>query len=530
MSGPLLLAVESSATRRASPLVEDGRRIHSNVVASQVALHAPTGGIVPEVAARAHLRWIVPVLDEALETAGATMDDIDAVAVTYGPGLAGSLLVGINFAKTLAWAHGKPLVPVNHLEGHVYAGWLLDPGEAEKEAPPFPLVALVVSGGHTFLVEMRDHLDYRLLGTTVDDAAGEAFDKVGRLLGLGLPGRARDLAGGRRRRRARPRLPTGLARRHVRPVSFSGLKTAARRIVAAARADAGLPADEREGGPLADRRRGRARLGVPGLRRRRARRPRRSGPPRRSGARGIVLGGGVAANAALRARIAGEAEARGVAMVIPRPGLCTDNGAMIGAAGRPAAGGRRSRRPGPRRAPVAAARPMTGAPRAGDLRLDPRYVQRRLREAGLRPRHNLSQNFLADIDVLEGILLEADPAPERGVLEIGPGARVPDRRAARRRRGGDRRGARPGARRACSARRSPRSSRRARSGSSRATRSTRTSSTLVPPPYDVVANIPYHITSPILHRLLGRGAAPGAPRADGPARGRGAGRRAARAR
>ena len=171
---------------------------------------------MPEVAARAHLRWIVPVLDEALETAGVTVDDVDAIAVTYGPGLAGSLLVGINFAKTLAWVHDKPLIPVNHLEGHVYAAWLLDPADDEREAPPFPLVALVVSGGHTFLVEMRDHLTYRLLGTTVDDAAGEAFDKVGRLLGLGYPGgpaisKAADTAQARR-----PGVPARLAARHVR--------------------------------------------------------------------------------------------------------------------------------------------------------------------------------------------------------------------------------------------------------------------------------------------------------------------------
>ena len=155
MTGSLVLAVESSCDETGIAVIEDGRRIHANIVASQVVLHAQTGGIVPEVAARAHLRWIVPVLDEALETAGVTPRDLDAVAVTYGPGLAGSLLVGINFAKTLAWAHGKPLVGVNHLEGHVYAGWLLDQGEAEREAPPFPLVALVVSGGHTFLAEMR---------------------------------------------------------------------------------------------------------------------------------------------------------------------------------------------------------------------------------------------------------------------------------------------------------------------------------------------------------------------------------------
>jgi N6-L-threonylcarbamoyladenine synthase len=331
VSGPLLLAVESSCDETGVALVEDGRRIHANVVASQVALHAPTGGIVPEVAARAHLRWIVPALDEAMATAGVTMDDVDAVAVTYGPGLAGSLLVGINFAKTLAWAHHKPLVPVNHLEGHVYAGWLLDPGEAEKEAPPFPLVALVVSGGHTFLVEMRDHLDYRLLGTTVDDAAGEAFDKVGRLLGLGYPGgpaisRAADAAVAHDRVFPRAWLPD------TYDLSFSGLKTAARRIVGQARADEGLPADEREGGALAEPVVAELAWGfqdsvVDVLATKTIR------AAEAIGAKGIVLGGGVAANAALRARISGEAEARGIAMVIPRPGLCTDNGAMIGAAG-----------------------------------------------------------------------------------------------------------------------------------------------------------------------------------------------------
>ena len=330
MSGPLVLAVESSCDETAIALVEDGRRIHANIVASQIALHAPTGGIVPEVAARAHLRWIVPVLDEALETAGVTPRDVDAVAVTYGPGLAGSLLVGINFAKTLAWAHGKPLVPVNHLEGHVYAGWLLDPGETEREAPPFPLVALVVSGGHTFLAEMRDHLTYRLLGQTIDDAAGEAFDKVGRLLGLGYPGgpaisRAAESAVARDR--VFPRAWLGGSY----DVSFSGLKTAARRIIAQARADEGLPADERDGAlpeaVVAELAWGFQDAVVDVLARKTIR------AAEEIGARGIVIGGGVAANRALRERIAGEAEARGLVMVIPRPALCTDNGAMIGAAG-----------------------------------------------------------------------------------------------------------------------------------------------------------------------------------------------------
>lgn len=330
MSGPLLLSVESSCDETGIALVEDGRRIHANVVASQVALHAPTGGIVPEVAARAHLRWIVPVLDEAMATAGVTMADVDGVAVTYGPGLAGSLLVGINFAKTLAWAHRKPLIPVNHLEGHVYAGWLLDPGEAEREAPPFPLVALVVSGGHTFLVEMRDHLDYRYLGGTIDDAAGEAFDKVGRLLGLGYPGGpaiSREAAKATAHDRVFPRAWLGDSFN----VSFSGLKTAARRIVAQARADERLPADEREGSlpepVVAELAWGFQDSVVDVLAAKTIR------AAEEVGARGIVLGGGVAANGALRARIAGEAEARGIAMVIPRPGLCTDNGAMIGAAG-----------------------------------------------------------------------------------------------------------------------------------------------------------------------------------------------------
>jgi len=331
MSGPLLLAVESSCDETGIALVEDGRLIHANVVASQVALHAPTGGIVPEVAARAHLRWIVPVLDEALATAGVTMADVDGVAVTYGPGLAGSLLVGINFAKTLAWAHKKPLIPVNHLEGHVYAGWLLDPDEAEREVPPFPLVALVVSGGHTFLVEMRDHLEYRLLGTTVDDAAGEAFDKVGRLLGLGYPGGpAISLAaeGAVKKDRVFPRAWMG----DSYDLSFSGLKTAARRIISQARAEGGLPADERDGGTLPDAVIAELAWGfqdsvVDVLATKTIR------AAEEVGARGIVIGGGVASNTALRTRIAREAARRGIGMVIPRPGLCTDNGAMIGAAG-----------------------------------------------------------------------------------------------------------------------------------------------------------------------------------------------------
>ena len=335
MSGPLILAVESSCDETSVALVEGGRRIHSNVVASQTALHAATGGIVPEVAARAHLRWIVPVLDEALAGAGVTVGYVDAVAVTYGPGLAGSLLVGINFAKTLAFVHEKPLVGVNHLEGHLYAAWLLDPGEAEREEPVFPLVALIVSGGHTFLVEMRDHLTYRLLGQTVDDAAGEAFDKVGRLLGLPYPGGPAIQGAAEtaiRHDAAFPRAWLG----DSYDFSFSGLKTAARRTVDEARIAAGLgpagvataadPADQLPGAAVAELAWGFQDSVVDVLATKTIR------AAEEVGARSIVLGGGVAANAPLRARIAGEAEARGLPFIVPRPGLCTDNGAMIGAA------------------------------------------------------------------------------------------------------------------------------------------------------------------------------------------------------
>jgi N6-L-threonylcarbamoyladenine synthase len=326
---PLLLAIETSCDETGIALVESGRRIRANVVASQVALHAASGGIVPEVAARAHLRWIVPVLDSAWRDAGASWDDIGAIAVTYGPGLAGSLLVGINFAKSLAWVHDKPLVAVNHLEGHVYAAWLADPG-TDPDQPVFPLVALVVSGGHTFLVEMTDHLTYRLLGTTLDDAAGEAFDKVGRLLGLSYPGGPaiqQAATGATGRDIAFPRAWLG----DSYDFSFSGLKTAARRIVERARVEEGLAPDDVDArlaeATVAGLARGFQDAVVDVL----ATKTIRAAEVCR--ARSIVLGGGVAANLALRERLAGEAEARGLPFIVPRPGLCTDNGAMIGAAG-----------------------------------------------------------------------------------------------------------------------------------------------------------------------------------------------------
>jgi N6-L-threonylcarbamoyladenine synthase len=325
-AGALILAVESSCDETGVAIVEDGRRIYSNVVASQVAMHAASGGIVPEVAARAHLRWIVPTLDEAWAAAGVAWDEIDAIAVTEGPGLAGSLLVGINFAKTLAYVHRKPLIPVNHLEGHLYAAWLADETREVPE-PIFPLVALIVSGGHTFLVEMRDHLQYRLLGETVDDAAGEAFDKVGRLLGLPYPGGPaimRAAAGATNRDVVFPRAWLG----DSFDFSFSGLKTAARRTVAAETDGVGtsigeavLPEDR-----VAELAYGFQESVVDVLVTKTLR------AAAVAGARSIVLGGGVAANRVLRDRLAGGAAAAGIPLVVPRPSLCTDNGAMIGAA------------------------------------------------------------------------------------------------------------------------------------------------------------------------------------------------------
>jgi N6-L-threonylcarbamoyladenine synthase len=326
MSGPLLLAVETSCDETAIAVVEGGRTIQANVVASQVALHAPAGGIVPEAAARAHLRWIVPVLDEALGAAGVRVADVDAVAVTWGPGLAGSLLVGVNLAKTLAWVHDRPLVAVNHLEGHLYAGWLADAETAGPE-PAFPLVALIVSGGHTFLVDMTDHLAYRHLGSTVDDAAGEAFDKVGRLLGLGYPGGPaieRSAATAGHHGTTFPRAWLG----DTYDFSFSGLKTAAIRTVAARRAELGLAPDEPLPGAVVAELADAFQASVVDVLATKAIRAAVA-----CGARTILLGGGVAANGALRDRVRAEAEARGIGVVIPPRHLCTDNGAMIGAAG-----------------------------------------------------------------------------------------------------------------------------------------------------------------------------------------------------
>jgi len=305
----IVLGVETSCDETAVALVQEGRRILSNVVSSQAELHARYGGVVPEVASRRHLEAIIPAWDEALERAACTLGDVGAIAVTCGPGLSGALLVGLNFAKALAYSRSLPLVPVNHLEGHVYAAWLGDGPE-----PAFPAIALIVSGGHSDVVLMTGHGRYRRLGETADDAAGEAFDKVARVLGLGFPGGpAIDrLSAGRPA--ARLRLPRARLEQPY-DFSFSGLKTRVQRI---ARGEEGNPPDKAELAAafqesVVDS------LVVTTLQ--------AAGDHE---ARSIILCGGVAANTLLRASLA---ERSPVPVVTPAPALCTDNGAMIAACG-----------------------------------------------------------------------------------------------------------------------------------------------------------------------------------------------------
>lgn len=183
-----ILGIETSCDETAAAVVENGRMLISSVVASQIDLHARYGGVFPEVASRQHIKTIYAVVEEALQMAHLQLNDLDAIAVTRGPGLAGSLVIGINMAKGMAIASGLPLVGVNHLEGHIYSAWLYPAGEEAPKEPHFPLLALLVSGGHSELNLMKDHLTYERLGGTLDDAAGEAFDKVARLLGLPYPG------------------------------------------------------------------------------------------------------------------------------------------------------------------------------------------------------------------------------------------------------------------------------------------------------------------------------------------------------
>ena len=315
-----ILAIETSCDETAAAVVEDGRRILSSIVSTQAEIHAPYGGVVPELASRHHIENIVPVIRGAMEESGLDFPALGAVAVTQGPGLIGSLLVGLQAAKAIALVHGKPLVPVHHLAGHIQAPFLT------HDAIPFPALALVVSGGHTSLFEVPAEGVYHLIGRTRDDAAGEAFDKVAKLLGLGYPGGPviDRLARGANDRA----IDFTVARiKDGRPdFSFSGLKTAVlyhvRREGISAVAQ-GAPVPEHVRNLVASFQRAAVTALLQGLERAaRSRRP-----------QSLLLTGGVAANSLLRAEAANTARSLGLPLFVPPLALSTDNAAMIGAAG-----------------------------------------------------------------------------------------------------------------------------------------------------------------------------------------------------
>ncbi len=310
-----ILGIDTSCDETSAAVVEDGTRLLSNIIASQVEIHARYGGIVPEVASRQHILSIIPVVQKAMEESGTTWENLGGIAVTNGPGLAGSLLVGVNMAKAVSFARNIPLTGVNHLEGHIYAAWLTG-----KEIE-FPLVCLIVSGGHSDLVLMRGHGDYTLLGETRDDAAGEAFDKAARILGLGYPGgpaierAAKDGA-------ACLDLPRAWLK-GTDDFSFSGLKTALLRLVESGKIAPAGPTRKADAPTVADAAAsfqeavidvlvGKTVLAA-----------------RECHVRQVLMVGGVAANRTLTKRLI---DSSPVPVVVPTPSLCTDNGAMIAAA------------------------------------------------------------------------------------------------------------------------------------------------------------------------------------------------------
>ena len=335
-----ILGIETSCDETAAAVVEDGRRILSSIVATQIDLHRQYGGVFPEMASRQHVLTIAPVIQEALKLAESDYDDLDAIAVTYGPGLAGSLLVGVNVAKALALARDIPLIGINHLEGHIYANWLIPQdapaGQEPPDAPQFPLLTLIVSGGHTELVLARGHGQYRLLGRTIDDAAGEAFDKVGRLLGLDYPG------GPAVERAARAGNPKAFDMPRAwlpgtYDFSFSGLKTAVLRVVETYHSQSSKARDAGRSRlvqsvaaplvrelPVADLAASFQAAVIDVL----VEKTRQA--VERYGVGMVLLAGGVAANGSLRRHMV---EALPVPVRFPPPALCTDNAAPIAAAG-----------------------------------------------------------------------------------------------------------------------------------------------------------------------------------------------------
>ena len=316
-----ILALETSCDETAAAVVEDGRRILSNVVFSQIDLHELYGGVVPEIASRAHMEACDRVVDQALREAGMSLQDVDALAVTKGPGLVGALLTGVNCMKGLAYAAGKPLVGVNHIEGHVSANYLTHP----DLEPPF--LCLVVSGGHSHLVEVAGYGEYRLLGQTVDDAAGEAFDKAARVLGLPYPGGPRIDKLAEEGNPEAFTLPRPKTERRY-DYSFSGLKTAFMNTVhtleqrGEALPKADLAASFRRA--VCQELTEKARLLLED------RRPEANRYP--GSFQGMALAGGVSANRELRRMTQAMCDQLGVRLYMPEIGLCTDNGAMIGSA------------------------------------------------------------------------------------------------------------------------------------------------------------------------------------------------------
>ena len=314
MTGPLVLGIETSCDETGVGLVR-GRELLADAVASSVDEHARFGGVVPEVASRAHLEAMVPTVDRALATAGVQLADVDAIAVTAGPGLAGALLVGVCAAKAYALAAGKPLYGVNHLAAHVAVD------ELEHGPLPEPVIALLVSGGHSSLLLVADlAAEVVPLGATIDDAAGEAFDKVARVLGLPFPGGPHIDRAARAGERASIAFPRGKYADGTSDFSFSGLKTAVARWVEAREA-AGEP------GPVADVAASFQEAVADVLTRKAV------AACRANGVDHLVIGGGVAANSRLRALAAERCAAAGIVLRVPRPGLCTDNGAMVAALG-----------------------------------------------------------------------------------------------------------------------------------------------------------------------------------------------------
>ncbi len=311
-----ILAIESSCDETAAAVIENGRVLLSNVVATQIDLHIKYGGVFPEVASRQHIKTIYAVIDQALQQAHLGLSDLDAVAVTRGPGLAGSLVVGMNAAKGLVLGRNMPIIGVNHLEGHIYSAWVYRAGEPVTPEPKFPLMALLVSGGHTELNLMTDHVTYKRLGGTLDDAAGEAFDKVARLLGLSYPGGPsieKAAAGGDPKAFTFPRARL----EGTWNFSFSGIKTAVLRIVRQFE-------EHHDPLPVADLAASFQAAVVDVLV------SKTIHAAQAFKASEILVAGGVSANRALREAFLAQKE---FPVNIPALYLCTDNAAMIGAAG-----------------------------------------------------------------------------------------------------------------------------------------------------------------------------------------------------